>query len=350
MIDEPRYLRNSWYVAALTTELAAGALVGRQIVGLPVLLYRDERGAVAAIGNRCPHRFAPLHLGRLEEGQVRCGYHGLGFDRTGQCVHNPHGSDSAVRALRVPAYPAVEQQGLVWVWPGDPDSADFALPPTFECLEGERSFVGFGYLHGNAHYELMSDNILDLSHVEFLHPGLGTEAVSKAKVEVRQVDDRIVCSRQMKNELLPPNLERAYRTGGARVDRAMEVTWQAPAVLRLQVSVEPLEGDDTSVRGSESIHLFTPETSGSTHYFYAGAMNRTTSDEVIANGFFQALRRAFVTEDKPMIDAQQGMMGTTDLMSLRPSLLPFDQAAVLARRRLANLIEAEQAGLPSDHA
>lgn len=336
-----RFLRDAWYVAGFASELVGGALVGRRMLDEPVLLFRDEQGVAVAIGDRCPHRFAPLHKGWLEGGTVRCGYHGLGFDRTGRCVLNPHGSTGATSALSVPTYRLLERGGLLWIWMGALDVADETLVPEYEALDRSRFFVGEGYLHGKANYELMSDNILDLSHIEFLHPALGTEAVSRAKVEVATDGDRIVTTRRMIDEVLPPRLAHVYQTGGARVNRTMQVTWQAPANMLLTVDVEPSDGAAAWSHGTNTLHLFTPETTHSTHYFYVGSMLRETASQELTTAFLDALGRAFESEDKVMIDAQQAMVGKTDIMDLRPGLLPIDKAAVLARRTLGRLISMQ---------
>lgn len=336
-----RFLRDAWYVAGFASELADGALVGRRILDDPVLLFRDGEGVAAAIGDRCPHRFAPLHKGKLEGGTVRCGYHGLGFDRTGRCVLNPHGSTGATSGLSVPTYRLLERGNLLWIWMGAADAADETLVPEYESLDRGRFFVGEGYLHGNANYELMSDNILDLSHIEFLHPALGTDAVSRAKVEVATDGDCIVTTRRMIDEVLPPGLAHVYQTGDTRVNRTMQVTWQAPANMLLTVSVEPADGGGSWSRGTRTLHLFTPETPHSTHYFYVGSMLRETATQELTTAFLDALGRAFAREDKVMIDAQQEMVGEADIMDLRPGMLPIDKAAVLARRTLNRLISAQ---------
>jgi vanillate O-demethylase monooxygenase subunit len=341
------FLRNAWYVAGWSHEIDEGRLLGRKLLDLPVVLFRAPDGSARALGDRCPHRFAPLHRGVLSDGVLKCGYHGLGFGLDGRCVHNPHGDDRAVRALSVPAYPLVESDGALWIWMGDPERADRDAVPRFECLDETLHHVGRGYLHGDAQYELMVDNILDLSHVEFLHPNLGTPEVSRAKVDVTRDGDDIVSARRMAGETLPPGLAAVYRTQDRPVDRTMEVRWQAPANLLLSIRIDHADGAPIARTGSQSLHLFTPETAHSTHYFFTGSLARDVADQELFDRFFAALTRAFMTEDKPMIDAQQAMLGDCDIMSLRPALLPIDKAAVLARRTLERLIQDERASLPA---
>ena len=83
------YLKNSWYVASWSNELA-DALISRTICDVPILLYRKQNGAPVAMGNLCPHRFAPLHMGKQIGDTVQCGYHGMVFGESGKCVLNPH--------------------------------------------------------------------------------------------------------------------------------------------------------------------------------------------------------------------------------------------------------------------
>ena len=338
--SQPLFLRNAWYIAGYSEELDESPLLGRTILSEPVLLYRGEDGVVAAIGNVCPHRFAPLSLGKVVGAQIRCGYHGLGFDRSGKCVHNPHG---ATGSLAVPAYPLIERHGLLWIWMGESDRADPAQVPDFDNLDVTTSHVRRGYLHGHAHYELMTDNILDLSHIEFLHPALGTEAVGRAKVEVAQEGETLRTVRSMKDEVLPPGLAYVYNSGDQVVDRTMAVTWRAPANMVLNVTVTPVDKSAEWQTSTQTLHLFTPETERSTHYFYVGSLPRSTADEQTADRFILALSTAFLNEDKPMIDAQAKMIGAGDIMSLKPALLAPDKAAVLARRILAQRIADERA-------
>ena len=338
---DARFLRQAWYVAGWSHELRDAPSLGRTLLEEPVLLFPDRDGKIVAIGGRCPHRFAPLSMGRVEAGVVRCGYHGLAFDATGRCVHNPHTSGKPPASLAVRRYPLEERDGLLWIWMGAPDVADPGTLPRFDGLDPSRHAVGHGYIHGSAHYQLMTDNILDLSHIEFLHPTLGTEAVSRAKVEVTQNGDRIVTTRRMIDECLPEGLAKVYRTGGERVNRTMSVEWHAAANLVLTVTVEPADGSKRWQTGSQSLHLFTPETWGTTHYFYSGSRSYDIENTALTAQFMAALGKAFSTEDKPMIEAQQRMMGSHDIMALRPALLPIDEASVRARRILQKRVDAE---------
>ncbi|MDB5682344.1 MAG: Rieske (2Fe-2S) protein, partial [Sphingomonas bacterium] len=156
-----RYLRNTWYVAGWGDDLGEAPLA-RTFLDEPVAMFRDEAGLPQAIGGRCPHRFAALGKGRVVDGQLECPYHGLRFDSTGACVFNPHEHGVVPRAS-VQTYPLVERHRLLWIWMGDPALADPAEIPDFAWLADPRLEAVRGSAHAEGHYELYSDNILDLA-------------------------------------------------------------------------------------------------------------------------------------------------------------------------------------------
>lgn len=335
-----KFLRNVWYVAGFAEELKSGGLLARRILNEPIILFREADGALAGLADRCPHRLVPLSRGRLTSVGVQCGYHGLTFGGKGQCTLNPHGPTAG---LAVRSYPVVERQGIIWIWMGSSDLAASVPVPDFERLDEASFHVRHGYLHGRANYELMTDNILDLSHIEFLHPALGTQAVRAAKVEVTQVGDRVQTTRRMLGEVLPAGLAKVYNVIDKCVNRNMTVTWQAPSNLVLQVAIAPVDGEDDRPLGSQSLHLFTPESATTTHYFFVSSLDKTIADAATMDAFQPALIQAFANEDKPMIDAQAELLGDADIMSFKPALLPIDKGPVLARRTLARLIDEESA-------
>ncbi len=326
-------IRNAWYVAGFSEEIAVGQMVARRILDCHLLLLRHSDGAISALVDRCPHRFAPLSRGDFDGQTVTCRYHGLGFGRDGACTHNPHGSTAG---LRVQSWPIREQDGLLWVWPGEAARSESVMPPRY-MLDESVAYVRHGYIHGNADYRLMVDNILDLSHVEFLHPALGTPEIRKAAVEVTEESNAMRVSRAMKQEVLGDGLAYVYGTGGQPVNRTMTVDWSAPSNLVLTVDIERQAGRT----GSQSLHLCTPETGNSTHYFYTASMLRKDATPDQFDAFAGALARVFMTEDKPMIDAQQERIGGQELSALKPALLKIDKAAVLARRKLEQLVALE---------
>jgi phenylpropionate dioxygenase-like ring-hydroxylating dioxygenase large terminal subunit len=83
--DKEMFLRNCWYAAGWSKDFAVEQLYAVTILNEPIVIYRKEDGAPAALQDRCCHRLAPLSMGRLEGENLRCMYHGLKFAPSGRC-------------------------------------------------------------------------------------------------------------------------------------------------------------------------------------------------------------------------------------------------------------------------
>ncbi|QKR99778.1 aromatic ring-hydroxylating dioxygenase subunit alpha [Sphingomonas sp. CL5.1] len=336
------YLRNCWYMAAWSGEVTA-APFARHILDEPILMFRKQDGDAVALTDRCPHRFAPLHLGKLDGDRIQCPYHGLKFNAEGRCVFNPQGAGATPAAASLRRYPLLERYGGLWIWMGDPTRADPALLPDYPFLEpGDRYAREQGYMHTKAYYELLSDNILDLGHVDFLHQGsLGCEATARAKPRTRQEGNRIYCDRWMPDARQGPLLNMLFERDEP-VDAWIDVVWDPPGLMLLHFGMTDVGSAREGARETLNVHFMTPESERSTHYFWAGCRSFRRDEPGLGDTLRAGVEAAFSLEDKPMIEAQQAMMGDADFWSLKPVLLQGDAAAVLARRTLAKLIEAEQ--------
>ncbi|MDF8332176.1 aromatic ring-hydroxylating dioxygenase subunit alpha [Novosphingobium cyanobacteriorum] len=339
-------LRNTWYVAAWASELAQGQLLDRTLLGERLVLYRSQDGAPVALANRCPHRFVPLSMGKLCDGgaAIECAYHGLRFDSRGQCVQNPQGE--VPKGAGVRSFPATERFSAIWIWFGDPALADPALVPEIAFLEPETWAVGTGVTEVACHYELESDNIMDLSHIEFLHPMFSSEAVRAGAIECRQDGETVWSRRMIYNDDPPEFIRQAFNIpAGKRVDRWLDARWNAPAVIALWTGgVESGRPREDGIDWC-SAHLFTPISENRTMYFWALAFPRSmeNAEEMALQGR-EALRYPFEHEDAPIIEAAHANMGGEDFWALRPLILPGDGGAVRARRLLKSMIAREQAG------
>ena len=343
------FLRNAWYVAAWADEVPPGKLIARTFLDEPVVIFRDANGQPHTLADRCPHRFAPLSAGRLcDEGQsLQCGYHGLRFDGSGQCVSNPHGDGRIPKAATVRAYPTVERYSALWIWMGNPTRADLESIPEFDCLDPKAWAVGAGHMVVQGNYELETDNILDLSHIEFLHPLFSSDAVSRGTTELSEEGDALWSKRFISDDRNAPDFicDAFGVPPGAVIDRWLEVRWNAPALMLLWVGGVATGQPRETGRSEPSAHLFTPESASSTHYFYAVSFPRALGSEAKAKAQerLQQTRGPFEDEDKPMIEAVARRMGDADFWSLKPVVLPGDGAALRARRVLGRLIDEEQA-------
>ena len=162
------FVRNCWYVAGFSHDFPADRIESRKIAGDPVVLYRRSDGHLAALADRCAHRHAPLSLGRVEGDDLRCMYHGLKFSPDGTCVEIP-GQDRIPDRSCVRSYPLVEKGGWVWIWMGQSDACDPGLIPPVCDFDDPEWVQSSGQLDYEAPYELINDNLLDLSHLAFVH-------------------------------------------------------------------------------------------------------------------------------------------------------------------------------------
>jgi phenylpropionate dioxygenase-like ring-hydroxylating dioxygenase large terminal subunit len=340
------FLRNAWYVAAWANELEVGKLFARTILSDPVLLFRTADGTPAALADRCPHRFAPLHLGKLHGNVVECAYHGLRFDCSGVCVKNPHGSGVIPKAAVVKKYPLVERHRAVWIWMGAPERADPQAIPDYSFISrAPASAVFTGYLRTACNYELATDNIMDLSHADFLHLGSldANGALAATPPKVAEDGAAIECNWWLPSSRVLPVFAPHLADASAPVDQWFEVRWDPPALMRLRAGVTPSGRPREEGLDTRNLHLMTPETDRSTHYFFCSTRNFKTDDSAVTEQTRIGVTAVFATQDKPILEAQQMSMGTTDFYSLKPVLLAGDAGTVHVRRVLAKLIEEERA-------
>lgn len=332
------FARNGWYCAAFSSEVDTG-LLDRKILGEGVLITRDSAGAVRAIGDRCPHRFAPLHRGVREADTVECPYHGLRFDLDGRCVLNPHGQGRIPGAARVAAYPVEERQGVIWLWPGDPALADPAIIPDLLLVNrGERAPVS-GHLTMPVDYRLVLDNLMDLSHAAYLHAG--TLSPSRAKrASTYDSDDRSVRVNTVMRDVLTPSSQQLYFPS-PRGDYHSDIEWIFPGSLRQRLAMTETGAEAEAGAVTRNVHLITPETETSTHYFWIHSRNRLMDDVSIDDRTRAILSNAFLTEDEPMMQACQENMGGAEFFSLRPIYLETDFAGTRCRRTMERLIAEE---------
>lgn len=222
------FIHEAWYVAAWDHEIAADALFARTLLGKPLVFFRTSDGGVVALDDRCCHRAAPLSIGRKEGDAVRCLYHGLKFDAAGRCIEMP-GQDRIPPMACVRRYPVVERDRFVWVWMGDADRADPATIPSFFWHDSPDWRMKPGYIHYQAHYQLVVDNLLDFAHLSYVHPTtLGTARVAQVRATVEPIDGGLRISRWALDDEMPPNHRRVARFEGP-VDRWQIYEWHPPA-------------------------------------------------------------------------------------------------------------------------
>ena len=334
-------LMNTWYMGAWGHEVTRAPL-SRRLLGMKTLFFRKLDGSIASLRDRCAHRFAPLSNGKIIDDKVQCPYHGLMFDSNGQCV-SARLEERVPKALKVQSFPVIERDNIVWFWPGNPAEADPMLVPDFSYLLDNQHYQHvFGMTQVNAHYELETDNLMDLSHVEMLHPPFAGVLSGTSKYKAVREGNRVRSNWFSANAPNPQVMEFGpFPTHGGPIDQWLEMRWDAPGAMYLEVAVtrtgEPREAGLTM----PGTHIVTPETANSTLYFWSGSL--AAGDAMPLDQFKESFIQTFEREDKPMIeDVACAMDGKIDLLAMKPVLLRSDAGAILARRVLAELISKEE--------
>jgi vanillate O-demethylase monooxygenase subunit len=341
------FVKDAWYVAGWAHEVGTG-LFSRTLLGEPVCMYRDTHGAIIALADRCAHRAAPLSMGRIEGDEVRCMYHGLKFDRAGQCVEVP-GQERAPTKLRVRRYAVVERNNWIWIWMGDAEKADpQQIPDTWSLGRKEWPYKP-GYYHYAAPHMLICDNLLDFSHIGYVHPTTlgGTEKIARDRPKVSQTDTAVRVERWLIDEVPAPFHTRVAKFV-SRVDRWHFYDFHVPGILIMHSGVQATgtgapEGNIRDALEFRSCQAVTPETKTSSHYFYAVPRNFAIDDEAITDTLFNDVVAAF-EEDRLMIEAQARNLKLAEGWAV--SFIAADAALSRFRLQMGKQLQAE-AGEPA---
>ncbi|MBK8629140.1 MAG: Rieske 2Fe-2S domain-containing protein [Sphingomonadales bacterium] len=338
-----KHLRNCWYMVGWADDVGTAGL-SREILGKTIFFYRLEDGTPAAILDRCPHRFAPFSKGERDGDVLVCGYHGLGFDRNGHCVRNPF-SARIPAGTDVPVWPVVERHGILWLWAGDADRIDQNLIPDFSFVPDTPALRSVrGYTLMKAHFEYGTDNLMDLSHIEFVHRGTfaGQGIIFQGEHSIRQEGETLHSDWWMPN-ITPPMVAQGLVAAGETVDHWLRMRWNAPASMRLDVGACPHGAPESAGFDIPQAHILTPANEHETHYFWSASRNHDI-DSAEADAYMLGLfREAFDVEDKPMIEAAYANVRGKDFWGEKPVSLGIDQGGTRARRLLESLIAKEGA-------
>jgi phenylpropionate dioxygenase-like ring-hydroxylating dioxygenase large terminal subunit len=336
------FLRNYWYVAAFDTEVGRKP-ISRTILGEPIVFFRSEDGTPVAFEDRCAHRHLPLSMGKLVGDHLQCHYHGLRFDQTGRCVRIP-GQDQIPPTAKVRAYPVVERYKWIWVWMGDIAPADRDEITDFHWLDDPSWGAKASYLHVKANWQLVVDNLLDLTHLAFVHDTtIGNSALAEhAQVKVTRGPSNVVVTRWIIDQQAPPTF---VKVGGftGNVDRWQIIDWVPPAFLRLDVGATPTgtgapEGTRVGGITMHNLNAITPETETTSHYFWGQAHDFDVRNRELTQKIFDQIQTAFL-EDVEVFSAQQRNL---DIYSNPPQVDINADAGVLQARRIIERIHAEE--------
>lgn len=350
------FLRNVWYPAAWEREIEDGKPYAATILAEPVAIYRRSDGRYAALDDACPHRKVPLSIGRVRGDDLECGYHGLLFDCSGACVKAPTNGTVPI-GVAVGSHPVEARYGLVWIWMGDPTLADPALifpvdhweDPAWGTTVGDDMIVDCNYLY-------ITDNLLDPSHVSWVHQssfaGAGSDE-TQMETTVREegtIHDGVTVWRWIHDEP-PAPFYAPYLPFEGNCDRKQQYEMRYPSLALIKAFFCPAGtgGEDRPLHPQtfimDSYNFLTPVDETTTRYFWFQQRNVAPDDEEVSRRFAASVRAAF-EEDQLILSALQRGMDARRSATIN---LRSDAGGLRFRRRLSQMIEAEQrTGIPTD--
>ena len=345
------FLKNCWYVAAQPGEIGRTPFA-RTICDEPIVFWRTEAGDPVAFEDRCCHRRMPLRKGETVGDRLRCHYHGLEFAPDGACVRVP-GQTTVPPDARVRAFPAVERYNWIWVWLGDPAMADPGLIVPFPWRVSEDWGDRGACFHINADYRLVVDNLLDQSHLAFVHATtIGTAAIAEnATIRTIRTDDSVTVARWMVGHPAPPTYRMMMSwADDFAVDRWAINEFRPPCAVRLLVGAAPgaAGGADfgfSSIDHPEpengfafrNLNFITPETETSCHYFWSNACNLKPITEARTELHFRQVMKAF-QQDWEVLELQQANWDDRPVVDTNA-----DAGPIAARALIDAFIAAEAA-------
>jgi phenylpropionate dioxygenase-like ring-hydroxylating dioxygenase large terminal subunit len=342
--------RNSWY--PLTWSRDVTRTLGRhRILGMDLVVYRSEAGEPVALDDACPHRLAPLSMGKLKGDAIECGYHGMTFGRDGRCIRIP-GQPMIPPNAKVPSYPLHEKMGLVWIWPGDPARADPALiydlpqygQANWHAAHGDALRIDTSYLN-------LADNLCDPAHVSFVHLStLGNSASEEIPVEHSFGERGVLVWRWIRNAPPIPIFAK-YGNFQGNVDRWHYYDYMAPSIAVIDFGsadagtiVDP--GDRDAGLRIFACHFITPVDDHNCIDHWLHVRNFALDDTDVDQRLHADFRIAF-KEDKEILERIEAVeRARPDFKRIR---LGIDAAPQRMRRIVERMaaaeVEAKVAGL-----
>lgn len=326
------FLLNCWYVAAFSEEVTR-TLKSRTLLGRPLVLFRTLDGLPAALDERCPHRSFPLSRSILIEDTIVCGYHGLRFGRDGRCTEIP-GRTGSPGGIGVRSYALREQAGVIWIWMGDQKPAeDLPLGDWASAPDWRHSH---GYFHLKASYISLHENLLDLTHLSFLHETtLGTPdyVVAPYDVESDENSGRFAVVRTVAPTRLPPVWARPTGLEGVDAVRSVQSEFQGPSLHLVTARFRAYHSEAEHEDVARTAHLITPESATATHYFLCHGRNFALDDSGVTATMHEELFAAF-HEDVVGLELVEQQVARTSEADFYQIAIPSDRAGLAMRRWL----------------
>ncbi|HKU11986.1 MAG TPA: aromatic ring-hydroxylating dioxygenase subunit alpha [Sinomonas sp.] len=338
---------NAWYVAGWDHEVTRKP-VARTIANRPLALFRTEDGRPVALADACWHRLAPLSMGKtIGRDEIQCPYHGIRYNAAGRCTSMP-AQETINPSATVPSFPIVDRYRFAWVWLGDPEKADPALIPDMHQMSSPE-WAGDGEtIYAPCNYQLVLDNLMDLTHEEFVHSSsIGQEELSASDFKVTHDERTVTVSRWMFDIEAPPfwlkNMRDKFPGFEGRVDRWQIIRFEAPSTIRIDVGVAKAgtgaaDGDRSQGVNGYVMNTISPETDKTCHYFWAFMRNYCLESQLITTQLRNGVHGVF-GEDEAMLKAQQEAIDANPDYEFYS--LNIDAGGMWVRRLIERMLEAE---------
>jgi vanillate O-demethylase monooxygenase subunit len=344
--DFVTFARNLWYVAAWSHNLQCNRPLGVQIIGEPIVLWRTERGKIVALEDRCVHRLAPLSLGRCEGDKLRCMYHGLVYNMSGAVTEIP-GQEVIPQQAIVRSFPVVEKHSWIWVWMGEATAADETLIPPAVGLDDPNFILGHGQLDYAAEARLINDNLLDFSHLSYVHANSfgASEQWARERPKVTPLVQGLRVERWITVQPGAPGRDYSHP-----IEQYSQYDFLLPGVLLMTGGAYPIGTKDRLNGGAPNLDLaisgvtftsqaVTPLTEKTSRYFFSWGPHRNHGDAALRDTLMAIAGKAFA-EDRSIIEAQQRIIDATP----NPRIMPTsaDRAVTIFNQLVAKRLREEE--------
>jgi phenylpropionate dioxygenase-like ring-hydroxylating dioxygenase large terminal subunit len=331
------YVLNAWYVVAWSHEVTQQP-VARTICELPVVIFRGEDGVAVALTDRCAHRGFPLSAGRVVVNAIECGYHGFQFDFSGACVKIPSQKTISSKAA-VHAYPLVEQDGWVWIWMGNTELADESLIPDTHWMNDPQWAAVTHSFRFECNHNLIHDNLLDLTHEQFIHgTTVGDDYIVHHPAVVEVVGSTVTVDRLMPSVEAPPLYASTMALSGLH-DRFHCTEFRLPSHHTLHSGITGVGRPREEGYLIKVLNAITPIDATTSWYYYCFARNFAV-DNIAATEDLRIGLGVVLEEDAEALRQQQLRLATRP-PNEHDILIAHDAGIIKARRLMAQLLAAE---------
>lgn len=378
--EHAKFIRNTWYVAAEPDEVTSEKPLARTILNERVVLYRNKNKQVVAFRDVCPHRFAPLSSGKILGDDIQCPYHGAVYDQQGKCVSVPglDKNEACQSDISLRRFPTIERYNYIWIWMGDPELSkdESSIPEWFSPADPDNEAWNGRHDHFLSmpiYYELINDNLHDVSHVEFVHPEtLGAslmpemlrmpkEKYDESNYMTKKVDERSIHLEFHRDDVQAGPMFHnmlAYHLGCEKegytnnVDWYLTVRYATPSYFLFNPRTKERGAPESQAIEFASLNAITPETDTSCHYFFYTANNLSSTPErqaefaqLCADGIVFAFK-----QDEALIREQ--MLRVPDCGRLPESLAEIcftgDSIQLMGRKIVRRQIEKEESRIQAE--